>query len=222
VDLSFKRRLANNWFLNANVLISRTYGNYAGLTNSDENGRNSPNVNRSFDGLYMSFDQTGKALYGRLQSDRPVQFKAQGAYIMPWGTQVGVNLVASSGLLNTTSVTYKGVPVFVYGRGDMGRSPMFSQTDLNFTQNFKLPRNMNVLVQFNIDNLFDQDTELTQFATRYRDQLVLPNDTVFFGGFDTAARVAAMTTPARPDDRYGKANSFLGARSARLFAKFTF
>lgn len=110
-DISFKRRYANNWFANASVTISRTYGNYAGLTNSDENGRNSPNVNRSFDGLYMSFNQTGQPSYGRLQSDRPFSFKASGAYRLPWGTQVGVNFVAQSGLLSTTQVTYKGVPV---------------------------------------------------------------------------------------------------------------
>jgi hypothetical protein len=221
VDVSFKRRLVNNWFLNANVLISRTYGNYAGLTNSDENGRNSPNVNRAFDGLYMSFDQTGKALYGRLQSDRPFQFKSQAGYRMPWGTQVGANFNWYSGLLNTTSVTYKGVPVFVFGRGDLGRSPMFTQTDLNFTQNFTF-RRTSLLVVFNIDNLFDQDTELTKAVTKYRDALVLPSDTVFFGGFDTTARVAAMATPARPNDTYNKATSFQGARSARLSVKFTF
>lgn len=110
----------------------------------------------------------------------------------------------------------------MFGRGDMGRSPMVNYTDLNFRQNIKLPRNMNVLLQFNIDNLFDQDTELTRYNIKYRDALVLPSDTVFFGDFDTTARVAAMTSPARPDDRYGKANSFLCARSARFFAKFTF
>jgi len=222
VDFSVKRRLANNWFMNANVLISRTYGNYAGLSNSDENGRNSPNVNRSFDGLYMSFDQTGKPLYGRLGSDRPFQFKSQGAYIMPWGTQVGLNFVAQSGLLNTTSVSYKGVPVFVFGRGDMGRSPLFTQVDMNFTQNIKLPRNMNILVQFNIDNLFDQDTEITKANGKYRDALVLPNDEAFFAGFDTTARVAAMATPARPNATYNQANVFQGARSARLNVRFTF
>ncbi|MCR4376185.1 MAG: hypothetical protein NUW22_15190, partial [Acidobacteria bacterium] len=150
------------------------------------------------------------------------QFKANGGYRMPWGTQVGVNFVANSGLLNTTSVSYQGVPVFVFGRGDMGRSPMVNYTDLNFTQNISLPRNMNVLLQFSIDNLFDQDTELTKYATKYRDGLVLPNDDVFFAGFDTTARVAAMKSPARPNDQYGKANSFMGARSARFFAKFTF
>lgn len=222
VDFTFKRRLANNWFVNANVLVSRTWGNYAGLTNSDENGRNSPNVNRSFDGLYMAFGQDGKPLYGRLQSDRPVQFKLQGAYVMPWGTQVGVNFVAFSGLPNTTSVTYKGVPVFVYGRNDIGRAPMYNQTDLNFTQSFSLPRNMRLNAQFNIDNLFDQMTVTGYSAAAYRDAMVLTSDTQFFAGFSTPAVVAAMSTPARPDPRYKLASSWQGARAARLSLKFTF
>ena len=222
IDISLRRRFQDNWFLNTNVLISRTYGNYAGLTNSDENGRNSPNVNRSFDGLYMSFNQTGKANYGRLQSDRPFQFKAQGAYVMPWGTQMGVNFVAYSGLPNTTSVSYKGVPVFVFGRGDLGRSPFFTETALNFTQNFKLPRQMNILAQFTIDNLFDQMTETTKFATAYRDALVLANDTAFFNGFDTVSSMATRNPVGRPDPRYKQASGYQGARSARLSLKFTF
>jgi hypothetical protein len=222
VDFTFRRRLANNWFVNANVLVSRTFGNYAGLTNSDENGRNSPNVNRSFDGLYMAFGQDGKPIYGRLQSDRPFQFKLQGAYVMPWGTQVGVNFVAFSGLLNTTSVTYKGVPVFVYGRGDIGRAPMFNQTDLNFTQSFSLPRNMRLNVQFNIDNLFDQMIVTGLSNAAYRDAIVLTSDTQFFAGFSTPAVVAAMSAPARPDPRYKLASSWQGARAARLSLKFTF
>lgn len=222
LDISFRRRLQDNWFLNANILFSRTYGNYAGLTNSDENGRNSPNVNRSFDGLYMQFDQTGKALTGNLQSDRPIQFKAQGAYILPWGTQVGVNFVAFSGLPNTTSVTYKGVPVFVFGRNDLGRSPVYTQTDLNFTQSVKLPRNMRLQAQFNIDNLFDQMTATTRFATAYRDALVLANDQAFFAGFDTVSSMANRTPVGRPDPRYKQNSGFQGARSARFSVKLTF
>jgi hypothetical protein len=31
-----------------------------------------------------------------------------------------------------------------------------------------------------------------------------------------------MASPARPNDQYGEANSFLGARGARFFAKFSF
>jgi hypothetical protein len=170
----------------------------------------------------MAFGQDGEPLYGRLQSDRPVQFKLNGAYVMPWGTQMGVNFVAFSGLLNTTSVTYKGVPVFVYGRGDIGRAPMFNQTDLNFTQSFSLPRNMRMNVQFNIDNLFDQMIVTGLSAAQYRDAIVLANDTQFFNGFNTPAVVASMASPARPDPRYKQASSWQGARSARLSVKLTF
>ena len=61
LEFTFNRRLQNNWMLNASLLVSRTYGSYSGLTSSDENGRNSPGVNRFYDGLYMSFDQNGQA-----------------------------------------------------------------------------------------------------------------------------------------------------------------
>jgi outer membrane receptor protein involved in Fe transport len=237
VDFTFKRRLANNWFLNGNFLISRLWGNYSGLTSTDEGSRNSPNVNRFFDGLYMSFDSKGQATYGRLQNDRPLQFKLQGGYIMPWGTQIGATFNAGSGYLNSTTVTYKSVPVFVNGRGDLGRSPTLSQTDLNFTHRFRLPRNMRADVQFNIDNLFDQDTSTSLATTPWRDALVLPRicapgepsipasscDMAFFNGFDTTAAMAARTpTPGRPNATYNKPSGFQGARQARVMVKFIF
>src|SRR5207237_9930082 len=36
LDLSSSRRFSNNWFGSANITISRLYGNYSGLANSDE------------------------------------------------------------------------------------------------------------------------------------------------------------------------------------------
>ena len=36
VDLTISRRFSNNWFGSANLTISRLYGNYSGLANSDE------------------------------------------------------------------------------------------------------------------------------------------------------------------------------------------
>jgi hypothetical protein len=236
-DITFRRRLSNNWFANANILFSRLWGNYSGLTSTDEGNRNSPNVNRFFDGLYMSFDQNGNPVYGRLQNDRPIQFKLQGGYVMPWGTQAGFNFTAGSGYLNSTTVTYKSVPVFVNGRGDLGRSPTYNQTDLNFTHRFKLPRNMRADVQFNIDNLFDQMISNSLATTPWRDSLVLPRvcapgeaninsnpcDMAFFNGFDTTAAMAARTpTPGRPNATYNKPSGFQGARQARLLIKLIF
>ena len=76
---------------------SRLYGNYSGLASSDENGRTSPNVDRYFDGLYMSFDQTGKPLYGRCRPIVRTTFKTQTTYDLPWGTRLGVTSCAASG-----------------------------------------------------------------------------------------------------------------------------
>ena len=226
-DITFRRRLSNNWFFNGNILFSRLWGNYSGLTSTDEGNRNSPNVNRFFDGLYMSFDSKGNPVYGRLQNDRPIQFKMQGGYIMPWGTQVGVNFVAGSGYMNSSTVTYKSVPVFYNGRADLGRSPAINQTDLNFTHTFRLPKNTRVSLQFNIDNLFDQDTWTTLATTPYRDALTFPDDLpvgdrptcdgAFFNGFDLDAAMAARVdtqgrpTPGRPNDTYKQGERLPGA-----------
>ena len=60
LEFTFNRRLANNWSLTANVTFSRLYGNYSGLSNStSESNRNSPNVTRLWDGLFMSFTEKG-------------------------------------------------------------------------------------------------------------------------------------------------------------------
>ena len=90
------------------------------------------------------------------------------------------------------------------------------------TSGAKLPRQMNILAQFTIDNLFDQMTETTKFATAYRDALVLANDTAFFNGFDTVSSMATRNPVGRPDPRYKQASGYQGARSARLSLKFTF
>jgi hypothetical protein len=222
------------------VTISRLYGNYSGLASSDENGRNSPNVNRFFDGLYMNFTEQGcpdrvncEVTYGRLGTDRPVQYKLQGTYMLPWGTAAGVVFNAANGTPQSTTVSYKTVPVMVYGRGDLGRTPTLTRTDLNFQHNFSLPRNMRVSLQLNVSNLFDQDTATRFFTAKYRSSLVLPGDgqsaAPFFDGFDTEAIQAARNANVSPtstigklDPRYGQADQFQGARTARFYVRFSF
>jgi hypothetical protein len=100
--------------LRSSLVLSRTYGSYSGLTSSDEAGRNSPNVNRFYDGLYMAFDQTGKPVYGRLESDRPYQIKIQSAYILPWGTMAGVEIDVESGQPQNTMISQwrSSVPIW--------------------------------------------------------------------------------------------------------------
>ena len=49
----------------------------------------------------------------------------------PFGTQIGLNQYVGSGTPLTTDVsTLHAIDVFAEGRGDMGRTPMLSTTDL--------------------------------------------------------------------------------------------
>ena len=64
---------------------SRLFGNYSGLSQSDENGRTSPNVGRLFDYPLMMFQDGGDPAYGPLATDRPHQFKTQFIYVFAVG-----------------------------------------------------------------------------------------------------------------------------------------
>lgn len=220
LEFRLRRRLANRWSLEASYLYSRIWGNYSGLASSDENGRTSPSVNRFFDGLYMSFDQTGQPVYGRLQTDRPHVLKLRPTYELPWGTGIGVNYFLESGTPQQSTVTIKSVPVFDQGRGNLGRSPVFSQTDLLLYHDFGLPGSMRLNLNVNVINLFDQDTVTRYFTARYRDQLPV-GDAQFFAGFDAQA-VAAANPNIRRDARFLMADQYQGARSVRVQARVSF
>lgn len=234
LEFKLTKRLSNNWQGTTSFLISRQYGTYSGLANSDEGGRTSPGVTRMYDGIYMNFDQNLNVITGRLQTDRPYQFKAQASYNFKWNMSIGANFQASSGVLQTSQITYQGVPVFYKGRGDLGRSPMLSQTDLLISQDVKLPRNMRMSLQANVTNLFDQMTWTAIGVSPYRDALVIPAipgnpgpaPAFFAGPFNAdaiqAANNAASATTGRRSPLYKLPSAYQGARSIRLFAKITF
>ena len=94
------RRFSDNWFLGGNYTWSRLYGNYAGLSNTDEIAvggwstdqsptsaiaRPGGNANRSWDSDEILFDANGNELNGRLQTDRPHVLKMYGSYEFPIG-----------------------------------------------------------------------------------------------------------------------------------------
>jgi hypothetical protein len=221
LEFRLRKRLANRWSTDTSFLLSRLYGNYSGLASTDENGRLSPNVDRLFDGLFMSFDETGKPLYGRLATDRPFTFKTQTTYDLPWGTGIGAFFYAASGQPLSSQVTVVGVPVFYKGRGNLGRLPTFTQVDLLVQHGFRLPGHTRVEVEANILNLFDQDTATQINNTPYRDTIPTNQNTGFFNGVDIDA-IAAATSSIRKDPRYKLSSGFQGARSIRFLAKFTF
>lgn len=221
LELRFTKRHSNNWSLNSSLTFSRLYGNYSGLASSDENGRTSPNVNRFFDGMYMMFDQTGQPVYGLLATDRPVQFKINGYYTMPWGTNVGAVFYAASGTPIERQVNMvSSFPVQYLGRAADGRTPMFNQTDLTLQHAFRIGGNRRVEVSMNVLNLFDQDIVTSKFEAETRTRNIGITDADFFDGFDVQQLINAQGIPR--DARFLQANGFQNARSIRFGAKFTF
>lgn len=222
VEFRLRKRLSNDWSLTTTYLYSRLWGNYSGLTSSDENNRNSPSVNRFFDGMYYSFDHFGKPVFGPLQTDRPHVFKVEGTYDLPWGTGVGLYWLAESGTALQTQMSEKGIPFFPFGRGDLGRTDAFTRTDLYLQHGFTVFGNQRLSVGLNIENLFDQDIVTRRFATRYRDSFNVADDVFFSGRFDPLALATAAPTTYRPDPRYGLPDQWQPKREMRLQIRYAF
>jgi len=91
---------------------SRLWGNYTGLTTTDQtdggsNGRNSPDTTRAFDEPFYYFGANGKSNAGPLPTDRPNTFKGYVYYQLPWGK----GQTTTFGLFQSA---YQGSPVSSY------------------------------------------------------------------------------------------------------------
>jgi len=219
IELEATKRFVERWSVHASYVYSELTGNYSGLASSDENGRTSPNVNRYFDNLFNSFDAQGKPVFGKLATDRPHQFKAQAAYSAPFGTSVGVNQYVGSGTPISTEFSYEGVPFFAYGRGDMGRTPTITQTDLLLMHDFRIFGDYAFQVGLNVLNLFDEDT-VTNISSLYSTTGLNVSNADFFKGFDPLTKLPNAAVNKSP--LYGQASAFQTPRAVRFNAKFTF
>ena len=161
----------------ASYTYSRLYGNYSGLASSDEDGRTAPNVNRFFDQIVMTFDQNRNLVYGRLGTDRPHQLKAQLMYRTPWKMTVGLNQRVASGIpiSEEFQIVRAAIPFFPNGRGNLGRTPTFSQSDLSLIQDVRFG-GQTLQFQVTVLNLFDQDTVTRLDNTRFAGTSTLPID----------------------------------------------
>jgi hypothetical protein len=170
VEVRLDKR-ATRYFFNGSYTWSRLFGNYSGLASSDELGRSSPNVNRFFDLPPMGFTANGDPDNGLLATDRPHVFKAYGGYNFNWRdssvhqTTISAFTVFESGTpLTTIYDLYSLGTNILNGRGDLGRTEMFTETDLSLRHNYKFGSDNRFSLQPYIDvlNLFNERNELTR------------------------------------------------------------
>jgi Carboxypeptidase regulatory-like domain/TonB dependent receptor len=111
VEFRLTKQSTRHWSGMFSYTYSRLWGNYTGLTSSDQSdgggGRNAPNNGRAFDEPFFSWDAQGKSSSGLLPTDRPNTFKGYAYYQLPWmqrfATQVGI-----------FQVLYQGAPITSY------------------------------------------------------------------------------------------------------------
>ena len=174
VEIVLNKRLSSNYFFNMNYTYGRLYGNYSGLASSDENGRTSPSVNRFFDYAVNGFTALGVPDNGFLATDRRHVFKAYGGYSFnKWmgdsqATDLSFFYTALQGTPQTTFVNVAASSIVLSKRGDLGRAPVFTQTDLSLTHRFKIKGRYSVAFDFNVFNVFNQNTVTSLTTGKYR------------------------------------------------------
>jgi hypothetical protein len=224
VEFALDKRFANNWSLRAAYLWSRLYGNYSGLSQSDENGRADPNVGRSYDYPAMMFTGNGDPSYGPLATDRPNQFKAQAIYQFNFGTSVGVNEYVSSGLPVTRELGIlptSNYPNQYLGRGSDGRTDMFSQTDLFIQHGFKMGGGRRLEVNFTVFNLLNEEAGVSKYSTYQKTDGITFDEADFYAHKLNFDQLIVAQNVAK-DPRFLQYNAWQLPIQARFGVKFIF
>jgi hypothetical protein len=249
VEFVLDKRLSNNWYFNANYTYSRLFGNYSGLASSDEphliDGRLAPGVSRAFDLPFIGFTAKGETDNGRLQTDRPHVFNIYGAYIFDWmgshsnSTEISGFQTVTSGQPQTTTIYGASTvtPQILLGRGDLGRSPVFSQTDMNLTHRYKFGSDKQYTVAFDLNflNLFDQKTVTAIYTVMNPSTAQINGPALGFANTTTGyangytngtllnailARIASQ--PDRSDIRYKQPYLYQSPRTVRFGFRILF
>jgi hypothetical protein len=243
------RRLANNFYFNANYTYSRLFGNYSGLTSSDEphliDGRLSPGVSRAFDLPFIGFTAKGKPDNGRLQTDRPHVFNIYGAYILDWkknrvhSTEFSAFQTVTSGQPQTTTIYGASTvtPQIFNERGDLGRTPMLTQTDFNITHRYRWGTDKRYSMAFDLNflNLWDQKTVTAIYTVMNPSTaqvngpaLGFPNTTTGYangytdGSLYNAILARIASQPDRSDIRYKMPYLYQSPRTVRFGFRLMF
>jgi len=253
LEIGIDRRLAKNYFFSANYTFSRLYGNYAGLASSDEIttpttgvssataqqqagsvSRPGGNANRAFDLDELLWDARGNIVEGRLATDRPHVVKLYGSYQAPFRTQFGAFFYGASGTPVTTyletSNTSGGVGPMVNGRGDLGRTPVLTRTDLLVSHELLVGHQNRLRLELNVLNVFNQQTATHIFNAINRGAGVARQSSAanlsqvdLTKGYDYNALILASPDGSNAyDPRYKQPDLFQEGARAYFDVKFLF
>jgi hypothetical protein len=249
------------------------------ISDGQQGGRSSPNNSRAFDEPYFQWNSFGGSSSGLLPTDRPNTFKGYAYYELPWSkfsrkssSDFGIFQYAYQGAPQTSYLDVGagngGWAVQAWNRGNwvdvkqdpttgfitigsphVNRTPWFTNTDFNFTQNYKVSEVKVLSFSAIFTNLLNQravtayNADITSLAVT--NQYIALNTTDPTCAFVTQCRIvdgntfyAGAERPYNPQDQLNnfKARGISGAlnsayktpmyyqlaRTIRLGVKFTF
>jgi hypothetical protein len=158
LNLSLEKRFSHNWQGAINYTLSLTKGNYGGLSSTDEFGRNSPNVERSFDLWFMMYQMDGTPINGRLPQDRTHYIKAYGSYTFPIGLTIGAAAYGRSGNPISTQLSFNNSYIYPNGYGDLGNLPFTVWADVYAEWAVKVGGRYTVAFNAQISNITNTKT----------------------------------------------------------------
>ncbi len=169
VEFEVRKSFTHNWALSVNYRVAQLRGNYEGAFRND-NGQADPGISSLFDftegGLGLLANQQS---IGFLSTDRKHTFNAHSTYVLPSGKLKGFVIGAGLTVLSGNPLTalyaqqaYQNpgeVPLF--GRGNLGRSPVTGSVDAHLEYPFRITERMQLKLAFDMFNIVDSNRQTT-------------------------------------------------------------
>jgi hypothetical protein len=180
---------------------------------------------------WIGYTEKGVFSEGRLASDRPHTLKIYGTYTL--NSVVGATtlspimmLYSGTPLTTEASLQTDSAPAYVYGRGDLGRTPTYFRSGANLLHEFKPFKSreeMKLRFELTVTNLFnsatvlDRDVALVHPVDRF---IQFKNTADIFKGFNTKQLMTDQKIRANPN--YNLPSAFMGPRQLRIQVAFLF
>ena len=132
--------------------------------------------------------------------------------------------------MSTVVNTLNTIPVLVNGRGDMGRTPVLTRTDLLVSHELHMRATSKLRFELNVINLFNQKTATHIFNSLNKgaglaraDSAIDLSNVDLAKGYDYNALILASPSGANAfDPRYGKPDLWQAGTQGQFSVKFIF
>jgi hypothetical protein len=169
VEFEVTKSFSHNWALSVNYRIAQLRGNYEGAFRND-NGQADPGISSLFDFTEGSLGLlANQQSIGFLSTDVKHVLNAHSTYVLPngklKGMVFGAGVTVRSGNPLTTLVAQQAyqnqgeVPIF--GRGDLGRSPVTGTVDAHIEYPWRISERMQLQFGFDMFNIANSTRQTT-------------------------------------------------------------